>query len=483
MGSGRGGGQRRLLPLALPVALVALLGSALTALADPSLGNWNPSPGAYLINTTALTISAGATTLFTGQDDGGIATFTFAEVDIPLGATVSVLGDLPLELISTGGFTLSGTVSGDGGSASDFTDAGGSPGGAGGGKGGPGGRNAGSGAGGGQPSTGPFSGGGGGGFGGSGAEGGTYLTPAGGLGGPTYGDLLTSLQAGSGGSGGWSGPDGGGGGGAIEILDATGSISITASGRLQVVGGSGACGGTSASGAGSGGGLLLVAHSLSQDGLVSADGGEGGGGGPYGGGGGGGGGRIVVLSNAFAGSGTTAAQGGQSYVASTTGRCGGSTGTEPDPFGAAGQVLLETPSSTTTFSPSPSAAQVGSEATLGATVSAEMGPLPTGAVSFSDASGTLCTASLTAGVSTSTGSCSYLVAVAGADVITASYDPSGPDASSTAAVTVSNTAAAVPTPVTGASPGLLPGLLGAAALLAGLTLLALAGVRRRRGLA
>ncbi|MGC1185337.1 MAG: Ig-like domain repeat protein [Candidatus Dormiibacterota bacterium] len=471
--------------LAVPLALCLLPLGPLLARADTSLGDWNPGAGSYTINTTTLTLT-GPGTSYVGQDDSGIATFTFGEVDIPTGATVTVSGTLPLELVATTSFTLAGTISGDGDSAGNFSETpGGSPGGPGGGNGGEGGYDSGAvpaGApatsGGGYPGLNSFSGAGGGAFGGIGAAGGYDLTGATGLGGqPTYGDLLTELEGGSGGGGGPEGGDGGGGGGAIEVQSLTGSLSIAATGQLTADGGNGACGGTGESGGGSGGGILLEAHSYSNDGLVTADGGQGRGG-YYGGGGGGGGGRIVVLYNTLSSTGTTSAAGGLSYVAAG---CGTPAGTQPDPVGGTGQTLFESPTTTTSFTTSPTSPNSGSQATLAATVLAAVGPLPSGTVSFSDAAGTLCTATLSPGSSSSNGSCTYRAGEEGADQITASYDPSGPDASSTDAATVSNQAALpVAVPTTGAAPGELTELLGIAALLAGVMVLSLVTAWRPR---
>jgi hypothetical protein len=447
------------------------------ARADTSLGDWNPAAGSYQIDTTTLTLT-GPGTSYVGQDDSGIATFTFGEVDIPTGATVTVSGTLPLELVATTSFTLAGSISGDGDNAGNFSETpGGNPGGPGGGNGGEGGYDPGSGSGGGGHPYAPndFDGAGGGGFGGDGADGGVDLGGTGAAGGGTYGDLLTELEGGSGGGGGPRGGDGGGGGGAIEIQSLTGSISIAATGQLTVDGGNGACGGTGESGGGSGGGILLEAHSYSTQGLVSAQGGQGRGG-YYGGGGGGGGGRIVVLYNTLSSTGTTSAQGGLSYVG---GGCGTPAGTQPDPGGGVGQTLFESPATTTSFTASPTSPNSGSQGSLAATVSALVGPLPTGTVSFSDASGTLCTATLSPGSSSSTGTCTYRVGPAGPDQITATYDPSGPDASGTDAATVSNQAAlAVPT--TGAAPGFLTELLGIALLLGGVALISVGDMARRR---
>ena len=476
------GSKRRLtLGLGAALSLATLLAlSAGPVLADPSLGNWTAVSGdSYQINTTSLTLT-GPGTSFTGLDDSGIATFTFGTVDIPSGATVSVTGTLPLEIVAQVSFALGGTISGSGVSATDFGNTVGGPlGGPGGGNGGSGGVNAGSGPGGGGASSTGTDGGGGGGFGGAGAAGGVDSSGTGGAGGATYGDVLTQLQGGSGGGGSSassSPTEGGGGGGAIEIASLTGSITLSTGSVLSANGGSGAEAGQGASGGGSGGGILLEAYSIDNAGAVTVTGGNGGAGQCCGGGGAGGGGEIVAIYNSYAGAGSTTAAGGESYVEINGTASGSSTGTEPDPTGAAGQVLLESPSTTTTVTETPSSPSVGDTATLHASVTAAVGPVPTGSVVFSDSSGTLCTAALTPGVSSSTGSCTYRVR-SGNDAVTATFDPTGPDASGTAAVTLSAT---VPVPTTGASSGELALPLGAAALVLGTLLLLLAGAVDRR---
>jgi hypothetical protein len=483
------GSNRRLaLGLGAGLSLGTLL--ALTAgpvLADASLGNWTAVSGdSYSINTSSLTLT-GPGTSYLGQDDSGIATFTFGTVDIPSGATVAVTGTLPLEIVAQDSFTLGGTLAGNGISADWW---GGTvvatSGGPGGGAGGTGGSSPGAGPGGGGVAGGgttpeEYNGAGGGGFGGTGAAGGVYgAAGTAGSGGPSYGDLLTQLEGGSGGaSASPSGPvSGGGGGGGIEIDSPTGTITLSSGSVLSANGGNGALGGNGASGGGSGGGILLEAHTITSDGAVSADGGDGGAGGCCGGGGAGGGGRVVELYNSASGSGTATASGGTSYLISYGSMTGTSTGaSEPDPTGDAGQVLLESPSTSTSVTETPASPTVGETATLGASVTASAGPSPSGSVVFSDSSGTLCTATLTAGSTESTGSCRYRVSKSGADQVTATFDPTGPDASGTAAATVSAT---VPIPTTGASSGEFALPLGGAALLLGILLLSVAGIVGRR---
>jgi hypothetical protein len=478
-----GSGRRPTLLLLAALSLGTLLAlSAGQVLADASLGNWTAVAGdSYVINTTALTLT-GPGTSFTGLDDSGIATFTFGTVDIPSGATVSVQGTLPLELVALTSFTLGGTLEGNGASASDGVPSGaGQLGGPGGGNGGNGGLNPGSGPGGGGGASDAANGAGGGGFGGVGAAGGVLnSTGTAGAGGASYGDLLTGLEGGSGGGGssGTEAPvEGGGGGGAIEIASLTGSITLNSGSVLSVSGGNGALGGEGASGGGSGGGILLEAHTITNDGDLSANGGDGGAGGCCGGGGAGGGGRIVELYNSAGGSGASTVAGGTSYLVVTGSTNGTSSGTEPDPTGDPGQVLLESPATSTSVTETPASPTVGGTETLAALVTASVGPSPSGSVVFSDSSGTLCTATLIPGSSSSTGSCSYRVTRSGADQVTATFDPTGPDAAGTAAATVSAT---IPIPTTGASSGEVALPLGTAALLLGLLLLSLAGLAGRR---
>jgi len=94
----------------------------------------------------------------------------------------------------------------------------------------------------------------------------------------TYGDLTNPMDLGSGG-GAWGGNDGGDGGGLILIS----AGSITLNGAIIVNGGEGQ---SSVAGAGSGGGVNIVTGTLTGDGLIQANGGNQGVGG--------GGGRIAV---------------------------------------------------------------------------------------------------------------------------------------------------------------------------------------------
>jgi hypothetical protein len=472
--------------LAGAFAIVVSLGSAAVllsapVLADPSLGNWSPAAGAYTINTTTLQLT-GPGTSFTGLDDSGVATFTFGTVDIPTGVTITVSGSLPLALVANTSFTSAGTIIGEGGSSTDFVATGsGSPGGPGGGAGGPGGLNAGSGSGAGGAASTTLNGAGGGGFGGTGAAGGVFGAGTGGAGGASYGNLLTAIQGGSGGGGAStaSAVDGAGGGGGIEIVSPTGSITLSAGAVINVDGGGGATGGNGASGGGSGGGILLEAYSITNNGTLSADGGNGGGGGCCGGGGAGGGGQIAEVYNTLSGTATNTVTGGTSYVRSTSGCCGSSpNSTQPDPTGALGSIVLISPPTTTTATATTPAPDIGASETLNATVSTDTIPEPpTGSVVFRDAGGTLCTAVLTVGATSSTGSCNYTVSADDTSAITATFDPSGPYAVSTTALAIT---IGVAIPVTGANAGTLGIVSGGAMLMVGLVLLSLSAVGSRR---
>lgn len=473
-----------------------LIGTATPVHADPSLGNWNATAGSYTANTTTLKIT-GPGANFTGQSDNGVATWTFGTVNIPVGATLTVTGTRPFEIIANTSFTLSGAIHGDGGSAVNFDGTGhstattgqpGGPGGANGGPpyfagGGPSGTSVGNGfgPGAGKAAKDRYSGSGGAGFGGAGATGGTLTTTPtnGGSGGVVYGNLLTALQGGSGGAGASSpgaGVTGGGGGGAVEIHAPTGSITLNAGSSITVNGGSGAVGGDGASGGGSGGGLLIDAFSVTARGTLSADGGGGGRGGCCGGGGGGGGGRIAVVWHALTNTATMAVAGGISSSVDTNGCCSGNGSPAPS-NGRVGVVTVISPTTTTAASTS-GPATVGQTETVKATVTNTQGPDgPTGTVTFSDQSRTLCTAPVTASGTSGTASCSFTETTAGVETITATFTPTGPmrASSGTTSLTVA-AASTIPVPATGAAGGSpFPPLL-----LAGGGVALTLGVRRRR---
>ena len=221
----------------------------------------------------------------------------FAFTNVRLSADVRVVGEglNSLALLSLGSFTSAAVIDVSGGLVAQQ-------------EGGPGGgsafgRRRGEGAGGaGRESLGVSSGGGGGGYGGFGGTGAPGEEEAGGLGGRTYGNLVSALRGGSaGGDAGAFDIPGGGGGGAIEI-GTIGNLSIF--GSILADGNRGQVGG---SGGGSGGGILLHSEgalTLGNDSFLSARGGDGGDalfsspdvllGNP---GGGGGGGRIYIQAS------------------------------------------------------------------------------------------------------------------------------------------------------------------------------------------
>lgn len=479
------------------VLAALLIGTATPVRADPSLGNWTATAGSYTANTTTLKIT-GPGANFTGQNDNGVATWTFGTVKIPAGATLTARGTRPFEIIADTSFTLGGAIHGDGGSATNFDGDGngaattGQTGGPGGGNGGPpyfgGGGPSGTsvgngfGPGAGQAAKDAYSGAGGGGFGGVGATGGTRgSTPSnGGVGGGVYGHLLSGLQGGSGGAGASapdSGVSGGGGGGAVEIHSPTGSITLNAGSTITVNGGSGAVGDNGASGGGSGGGLLIDAFSVTARGSLSADGGGGGRGGCCGGGGGGGGGRIAVVWHTLTNTATMTVAGGVSSSVDTNDCCPGN-GSAAPANGGAGVVRVISPKTATAVSTS-GPATVGGTETVNATVTNTQGPDgPTGTVAFTDQSGALCTAQVTTSGTSGTASCSFTERTVGAEKITATFTPTGPMQGSSGSTTL--TVAGIPVPATGAAPGAGGGSLVPPLLLGGGAALLALGVRRRR---
>jgi len=195
--------------------LSALVASA--ALAGPaSAADYNPGAGNYTANTTTLKLAGGpGGSTVNGTDQGGVAVFTFDNVNIGNGVQINAEGSRPFKLVASGNLTVAtgGLVNGNGASATDYTAAANS-GGPGGGEAGTQSGNPGAGPGGGGAINQIFNGGGGGGFGGTGARGGvggSGGTPA--TGGPAYGNLNASLQGGSGGGGAYVVGGGGGGGG------------------------------------------------------------------------------------------------------------------------------------------------------------------------------------------------------------------------------------------------------------------------------
>ena len=311
-------------------SLAVLLGAVRWAEAGPldpdmfalsGTGTFPTLPGTYAINTsgTLPTISGPGGTIF-GQISNGLAVFDFSSLAIGSGQTFDASGTLPLVLLSRGNASIAGTV--------DVSASG-----AVGGPGGGGGATPGPGAG-----SYIFEGGSGGGFGGAGGASGAYIPiqnpinpfpqpPIPSLpGGHPYGDLTASLQGGSAG-----GTGAGAGGGAIEI----GAV-----GALTMNGGSILAKGASEQiilGGGSGGGIFLHGETVSLNGSLSVNGGNGGSGvrngGPYGGmgggGGGGGGGRILIeygSSISFAGADITGFGGEAGQYDAEPGGSGGADG-------------------------------------------------------------------------------------------------------------------------------------------------------------
>jgi hypothetical protein len=345
-------------------ALLALLGQASANAADLILGS-----GTYTVDTSTLKLTGPGPTDITGVDQGGIAVFSFGEVNIASGVTINAAGSRPLKIVASGDLTMGGTIVGSGQSSNDCCGdtAGAHPGGPGGGAGGTADSAGvvwtnGAGPGGGGKSASSSDGGGGGGFGGKGARGGLNGGGgAGGSGGLAYGNLNLAFQGGSGGSG--SGfAQGGGGGGAVALFGDT--VTIPSSGIIFVDGGGGAVG-SGASGGGSGGAIVVHGDSVEVNGFLVARGGDGGRGGCCGAGGGGGGGRIAYQYRSLVASGTALVNGGASGARSTTSCCTGTTGASLDPTGAPGVVTRAQAATATT---GPATAVSSADATLNGTV-------------------------------------------------------------------------------------------------------------------
>jgi hypothetical protein len=157
-----------------------------------SLGPFPTAPGVYKVDTSGTpTLVTPDGTVIEGVVFEDIAVFTFDDILVGDGMTLTASGDRPLALLSYRDVTVGGTglISVRGQSGVVGTAGLGGPGGGGGGAGGTAGNpgNPGSGPGGGG--GGVTAGGGGGGFGGSGG---------GAFGGPSYGDLALALEGGSG---------------------------------------------------------------------------------------------------------------------------------------------------------------------------------------------------------------------------------------------------------------------------------------------
>jgi len=230
--------------------------------------------------------------------------FNFTDVNIPTGVTVSFAknaANTPVTILASGNVTVAGTMdlrggdspavgaAGDGNIGDDGLPGIGGPGGFDGGAGGAvganrrGGDGIGPGAGGGGNVQNTSNcGGGGGGFGRAGGE--SRYCSAGfrGTGGSIYGVAeLLPLIGGSGGGGGNGGTafrgSGGGGGGGTILIAATGTVDVT--GNIFAGGGaSGASSGGglgSSGGGGSGGAIRIVATTLTGNGTIQANGGNG----------------------------------------------------------------------------------------------------------------------------------------------------------------------------------------------------------------
>ncbi|MFC1769397.1 LamG-like jellyroll fold domain-containing protein, partial [Nanoarchaeota archaeon] len=175
-------------------------------------------------------------------------------------------------------------------------------------------------------------GGGGAGYGGEGGDGGYYGTDNAGAGGSSYGSLTQPVDLGSGGSGGqaytqssYECTDGESGGGFIflnisDTLNNSGIISSNGNNATNTTTGWY----EAAGGGGSGGSVYIIVSTISGDGSITADGGNGGSVDPAsqggeGAGGGAGGGRIAIYytSDSYTGAYTT--YGGQRGIYSETG--------------------------------------------------------------------------------------------------------------------------------------------------------------------
>src|SRR3989344_926407 len=246
-------------------------------------------------------------------------TYNYTTFNISSGATTTITGTSALIIKATGDVTIAGTLNlngGDGGIAYEcgegYPSCGGlggigGPGGYNGGRGGDYGLNGYAGYGPGAGGGGNYGGGGGGGHGANGSNGMNNLN----IGGITY----STVTGGSGGGGtgfntvSTAGNGGGGGGGYLKIAS---NGSITNSGIISANGGNGV--NNYGGGGGSGGRINLISvNNITNSGTIRANGG--GGVGVYGGGGGGG--RIILQDvNGVITGGTITATGGIGYYTS-----------------------------------------------------------------------------------------------------------------------------------------------------------------------
>ncbi len=230
--------------------------------------------------TEGVFVAATNTTLMGGAHD--FTSFTIAK-----GATVTVVGG-PLFLAVTGAIDIEGTLDASGARGGDGAGSTFGKGGAG----VAGGADGGDGVSSGNPAPGhdgvglgkglagvTWQGGGGGGFASMGGTSASSTFGAGVAGGVAYGTIdLAPLYAGSGGGGGSGstscGSGGGGAGGGALKLTAGQSLTIGALGVVRANGGDGGSGGgCGGGGGGSGGTIWLLSRTLTNDGLVTTNGG------------------------------------------------------------------------------------------------------------------------------------------------------------------------------------------------------------------
>lgn len=242
---------------------------------------------------TCFNVGDGSGGAFNATTNTSLAggSYSFTTFNIDPGVQVNVTGTTPLQIYCTGSVTINGTLSVKGGNGNDaltFSNAGlGGIGVAGGANGGDGSFSsssgpiiafAGSGTGGAGNQGDAWSGGGGAGYANTGGSSGNS---GGGFGGSSYGTAnLTVLDAGSGGGGGSGGYDcgggGGGAGGGVIVINSGVSVMIGAAGAINSDGGNGGsddngnCGG---GGGGSGGTIWLAANAITNNGLITAQGG------------------------------------------------------------------------------------------------------------------------------------------------------------------------------------------------------------------
>lgn len=251
--------------------------------ADESLGSGDLAITADAsLDTGALaiagvTLPAGVELVAVAQDGGGpeLAVLRVRDFSIAAGVTLTATGSRPLVVIAES-IAIDGAL--DAGARRDMPGAGGSPAQMGAGRGADGVRD-------GSYADG---GGGGGGFGQAGAKGGNGSGASGGAGGGENGDqALSQLGGGSGGGGAPTGgcdfTSPGAGGGAVQLYART-SITVGATGAINA-GGGGGSGGKSCTfqylagtGGGSGGAIYLQSATITNAGIIAANGGGGGGG-------------------------------------------------------------------------------------------------------------------------------------------------------------------------------------------------------------